>query len=153
MPTPTGTVFTVTDLSGATYNIHGVLYGTCETAAGTAAKVVTISGITSLDEGLSIRVKFTYAQTYDGTPTLNVNNLGAKNIKRVGSINAKQYEWREGEIIDFVYDGLSWIIVKVGIQESIEQASIVQMVYTSSTQHLDITFDPVTSTNSNVAEG
>lgn len=80
-------------------------YGECSTAAGTAEKEVTIDGITELQNGLQIKVKFTTNQTYNGAPTLNVNGLGAKNIKRLGSTNAARYEWLAGEIIDFVYDG------------------------------------------------
>lgn len=114
MATPTGTVFTVTDLNGATYNIHGVLYGYCTTSATTAAKVVSIPGITSITDGLSIRVRFQNAQTYNGAPTLNVNSLGAKTIKRFGSTNAKMGEWIAGEVVDFVYNGSYWLIVNGG---------------------------------------
>lgn len=51
-------------------------YGTCSTAAATAAKTVTLSYFT-LVAGKQIRVKFTYANTAS-TPTLNVNSTGAK---------------------------------------------------------------------------
>lgn len=115
MATPTGTVFTVTDLSGATYNLHGVLYGECTTAAATQAKVVSIPGITSLIEGLSIRVRFQYAQTYNGAPTLNVNSLGAKTIRRSSATNAARYEWVANEILDLVYDGTYWVLVDGGL--------------------------------------
>lgn len=115
MPTPTETIRTITAINGVTYNIHGVLYGECSTAAATAAKVVTISGITELVEGLSIRVKFTNAQTYNGAPTLNLNSLGAKNIRRNGTTNAARYEWLAGEALDFVYDGVAWLMIDGGI--------------------------------------
>ena len=115
MATPTGTVFTVTDLSGATYNLHGVLYGECTTAAATQAKVVSIPGITSLTKGLSIRVRFQYAQTYNGAPTLNVNSLGAKTIRRSSAASAARYEWSANEILDLVYDGTYWVLVDGGL--------------------------------------
>lgn len=94
---------------------RGLPYGVCDTAAATAAKTVTISGITELAAGLSIRVKFTNAQTYNGAPTLNVNSLGAKNIMRNGTTKAARYEWLGGEVVDFVYDGTEWIIADGGI--------------------------------------
>lgn len=90
-------------------------YGVCDTAAATAAKVVTVAGITELHEGLAIRVKFTNAQTHNGAPTLNVNSLGAKNIRRNGTTNAARYEWLAGEVVDLVYDGTAWLIADGGV--------------------------------------
>ena len=87
-------------------------YGVCSTAAATQAKVVSITGITALVSGLSIKVKFTNAQTYNGTPTLNLNSLGAKSIMRNGTTGAARYQWQAGEVLDLVYDGTNWIISK-----------------------------------------
>lgn len=112
--------FTALDASGAlivgTANLGGetVWYGVCPTAAATQAKSAAISGITELYSGLSVRINFTYAQTYNGTPTLNINSLGAKTIKRNANKNAARYEWAAGEVLDLVYDGSSWIIVNGG---------------------------------------
>lgn len=105
----------ITDLSGNTHPLQGILYGECTTAAATAAKVVSIPGITSIAEGLSIRVRFQYAQTYNGAPTLNVNGLGAKTIRRSSAANAARYEWVANEILDLVYDGTYWVIVDGGL--------------------------------------
>lgn len=91
--------------------IRQTWYGTCGTTASTQAKTVSITGITALTAGLAISVKFTYAQTYNGQPTLNVSSLGAKNIVRMGTTAAARYEWQAGEVIDFVYDGTSWVMV------------------------------------------
>ncbi len=85
-------------------------YGVCSTSASTQAKTVSITGITALTEGLEIRVKMTNAQTYNGTPTLNVNSLGAKTIKQHGSTDAVRYQWQAGEVISFTYDGTYWVI-------------------------------------------
>lgn len=52
-------------------------YGTCSTAKGTAAKVVDCSNYV-LATGAVIYVKFTNANEYNGTATLNVNSTGAK---------------------------------------------------------------------------
>ena len=93
-----------------------IFYGTCATAAATAAKVVVCEDFTSADlvEGTVIIVKFTNAQTYNGAPTLNVNSTGAKNIKRVGTTNAARYEWLAGEVLQFVYDGSYWMLTDGG---------------------------------------
>lgn len=114
--------YTALDASGAlitgtakTGGGNTVYYGECATGAGTAAKTVTIDGITELTEGLSIRVKFTNAQTYNGAPTLNLNSLGAKNICRNGTTNAARYEWLAGEVLDLVYDGDAWLMVNGGV--------------------------------------
>ena len=92
---------------------NGVPYGVCSTAAATQEKAVTISGISELADGQQIRVKFTNAQNYSGTPTLNVNSLGAKSIQRCIGTDATQGEWLAGEYIDLVYDGTNtkWVIV------------------------------------------
>lgn len=94
---------------------ESVHYGECSTAAATAAKTVTVNGVTALTAGVSVRIKFTNAQTYNGAPTLNVNGLGAKNIRRNGTTNAARYEWLAGEVLDLVYDGAAWQIVDGGI--------------------------------------
>ena len=55
-------------------------YGTCSTAANTAAKAVVMSDFSELFTGASIIVKFSYANTAS-SPTLNVNSKGAKTIR------------------------------------------------------------------------
>ena len=52
-------------------------YGYCETAAGTAAKTVTVPNVTELTTGLAIIVRFKNSNSAS-SPTLNVNGLGAK---------------------------------------------------------------------------
>ena len=66
-----------------------VNYGTCSTAAATAAKVVSCSNF-ALITGAEITVKFTTANTA-ANPTLNVNNTGAKAIYYRGSAISKSY--------------------------------------------------------------
>ena len=65
------------------------IYYTCDTAAATAAKVITTDSTnkwTSADlfEGLTIFVKFKYANTV-ASPTLNIDSIGAKPIYRYGT--------------------------------------------------------------------
>jgi len=67
-----------------------------------------------LEEGNTIFVKFTNAQTYNGTATLNVNLTGAKNITRVGTTTTTRYWWTAGEIVGFVYDGTNYVMIDKG---------------------------------------
>ena len=123
-----GTTLTITSASGtSSANLKGekgdkgddgkdakVYYGTCTTAASTQAKVVTCSDFV-LETGAVITVKFTNAQTYNGTATLNVNGTGAKNIARVGTTTTTRYYWSAGEVVDFVYDGTNYVMEGKGV--------------------------------------
>ena len=89
-------------------------YGTCSTAAGTAAKVVSCDcdGF-SLTTSATILVKFTYANTV-ASPTLNVNNTGAKSIYYRGAALASSlYYWGAGDIVEFYYNGTQWDLLNV----------------------------------------
>lgn len=97
-------------IAGKAPSTAGVYYGKCATAAATQAKTVTVNGTIALEVGVMILVWFQYAQTYNGTPTLNVNGLGAKNIGRVSGANAARYEWSANEVLLMVYDGTRWVI-------------------------------------------
>ena len=84
-------------------------YGTCSTAADTAAKVVTLSSYT-LTVGGIVSVKFTYA--VPASATMNINSKGAKNIFyrgaaiTAGIINA-------GDIATFIYDGTQYHLISI----------------------------------------
>lgn len=89
-------------------------YGYCTTAAGTVAKTVTVSpAVTELTTGLTITVKFQYANT-GSNPTLNVNGLGAKAIKRYGTTAAgtsAAANWNANSVVMLTYDGTYWMLV------------------------------------------
>ena len=90
-----------------------VAYGTCTTAAATAAKVVTISGNTNwkLVAGSVIFIKFTYTNTASN-PTFNVNGTGAKSVWyntakiTTGSLGYAGYANRTAM---YVYDGTQFV--------------------------------------------
>lgn len=86
-------------------------YGVCSTAADTAAKTVTVDNF-SLETGAVIVVKFTNANSI-ASPTLNVNDTGAKSIVRYGttvvSTGTTTTGWTAGAVQLFVYDGTSWV--------------------------------------------
>lgn len=105
-----GSTSTVTD-SNSTYSnaTLGQGYGTCATAAETAAKVVTLSSY-SLTTGGVVSVKFTYA--VPANATMNINSKGAKNIYYRGAkITAGIIE--AGDIATFIYDGTQYHLLTV----------------------------------------
>ena len=97
----------------------GISYGTCTTAAATAAKVVTLSDASGweLKQGASVAVKFSNTNTFSATAqdpvTLNVNNTGAKNIYYGGSANPTGTNTtafgRANYVNTYVYDGTYWV--------------------------------------------
>lgn len=110
-------ISSITLPSGNTYSFKdtiarkGLLYGVCSTAAGTAAKTVTIDGITALEAGLIVAIKFSNANTV-ASPTLNVNSLGAKSIYQYGTTKAAGTAattgWQAGHVVILIYDGTGW---------------------------------------------
>lgn len=118
------------------------MYATSSTAAGTAAKVATItpalpSGATwELGTGTIITVKFTNANTA-ASPTLNVNSKGAKAIKTYanGNLTEDEYKWKAGSTFTFIYNGTNWLMqdssasvrmnsAETGITQNAEQIAL-----------------------------
>lgn len=98
------------NVNSADYSLRP--YGTCDTAAGTAAKVVTCADF-KLATGATILVKFTNANSV-GSPTLNVNSTGAKNIYyRGAALTSSLYYWGAKDIVEFYYDGTQWNLLDV----------------------------------------
>lgn len=89
-------------------------YGTCSSISTVVNKVVTCSGFT-LYNGATISVKFTYKNAA-ASPTLNVNNTGAKPIRVYNdSIAADSaYNWSNQSTVVFVYDGSYWQMADSG---------------------------------------
>ena len=92
-----------------------IAYGTCSTAAATAAKVVSISGNTkwALTAGSIIAVKFTNTNTASN-PTLNVNGTGAKSIvydsTAIASSNLS-FAGYANRCILYLYDGTNYVFI------------------------------------------
>lgn len=80
-------------------------YGSCSTAAGTAAKVVTVDNF-SLETSARVAVKFTVTNTA-GSPTLNVNSTGAKAIYYNGAAITAGYI-KANKVYEFIYNGTQW---------------------------------------------
>lgn len=82
-----------------------MLYATCDTAAGTVAKVASLAaGTLSLKAGATVVVKFTYANTAS-SPTLNIAGTGTKAMYIQG---VRDVYWTDGATVAFTYDGANW---------------------------------------------
>lgn len=87
-----------------------MLYGVCSTPATMAAKVATVEGF-SLYSGVTVSIKFTYKNA-EASPTLDINNTGAKPINTNGTPYAY---WLDGASVNFVYDGSKWNVCSIPV--------------------------------------
>lgn len=115
------------------------MYATSTTAAGTAAKVATItptlpsSATWELGTGTMVTVKFMNANT-TASPTLNVNSKGAKGIRVLNSsgtvttLSADEYKWAAGSTFTFTYNGTYWLMQdsSVSVRMNSNETSISQ---------------------------
>lgn len=88
-----------------------VAYGTCATAAATAAKVITVSGGWELTAGAIISVKFTYTNTASN-PTFNVNSTGAKSVwynTALITTGSLSYAGYANRVAQYMYDGTQYV--------------------------------------------
>lgn len=83
-------------------------YGTCGTAASTAAKTVDVDNF-SLETGARVLVKFTVTNTASSL-TLNVKGTGAKAIMYKGSA-IESGVLKANCVYEFVYDGTDWELI------------------------------------------
>jgi len=84
--------------------------GTCDTANGTGAKAVAMSGF-ALYDGARILVRFENAQTSAIALTLDVNSTGAKTVYANGAATSTSngLKWRAYATLEFVYYTNKWI--------------------------------------------
>lgn len=94
-------------------------FGTCTTAAATAAKVVTLTDSNwVLRVGAIIGVKFSYTNTASN-PTLNVNGSGAKSIFRGNAVQTSgNAAGTANYIYYYQYDGTNWNFISWGIDNN-----------------------------------
>lgn len=130
--------------------MFGVLsgYGTCSTAAATAAKVVSIADTNwRLVTGCIIGVKFTNSNSASSV-TLNVNSTGAKNIwynnaKYTGtSTSICGYQNR---VIYYMYDGTYWVWLNMGSLDGNNYAYVRQYQTDSTNEEYPLLFRYETS--------
>jgi hypothetical protein len=90
-------------------NINHSFYGI---ASGTNSYTVTISDITSLVDGINVRIKFTNANT--GACTLTINSLGAKGIKKSDGTDLASGDILAGQIVNLSYNGSVFQLISGG---------------------------------------
>lgn len=91
------------------------VYATCDTAAATAAKVITVLGDSrwELKPGATITVKFTNTNTAQN-PTFNVNGTGAKSVwYNTALITTSNLGWAgvANRPLIYMYDGTQYVYV------------------------------------------
>ena len=124
----------------------GAVYCTCTAASNEAAKVATVvRGKFKLEIGVAVDVKFTNTNI-TSSPTLNVNNTGAKYIKMYGTASVPNYIWQAGAMVHFVYDGTNWIM------ENTAQASTVYYGVTKLSTSVSSTLTSMAATPSAVKQ-
>lgn len=105
-------------------------FGTCSTAAATAAKVVALTGF-KLVTGAEVTVKFTVTNTASN-PTLNVNGTGAKAIRyNNAAISASSLQ--ANKVFRFAFDGTYWQFV--GYIDSNTDTKVTQTVTTTNDEY------------------
>lgn len=114
-------------------------FALCDTAAATAAKVATVedSLTFSLVKGAMVFVKFTNANGV-ASPTLNVNNTGAKNIYRYGTTapsTSAATSWQAGSVVCFIYDGSYWQMVGWLNDNTNTDTKVTETVATDSAEY------------------
>lgn len=126
----------ITIPSGDSYNFKDATargglprYGTCSTAAATAAKVITLTDTSfQLVTGVIICVKFTTTNTANN-PTFNVNNTGAKSVwynTALITTSNNGYAGTANRPMLYMYDGTQWVFIG--------QAYDANTTYTNMTQ-------------------
>jgi hypothetical protein len=93
---------------GSNQYVFTLPYGVCETAAGTAAKTVTVENF-ALETGVRVLIKFVNTNTA-ASATLSVNNSDAAPIYYRGAAISKGYLAAK-RVYEFVYDGTNWELI------------------------------------------
>jgi hypothetical protein len=108
-----------------------VFYGTCDTAAATADKVVTCASYDALTAGDIIVVKFDNTNDYStslANLTLKVNTTDKKNIRKlynyaIVGLNDKR-ELNKDTLGIFMYSGTYWILINSDVNSTYYNTSV-----------------------------
>lgn len=118
--------------SGVTSPVASTLYGICNTAAATAAKVVALPDYDELVVGTTVHVKFTNGNTA-ANPTLQVGSSVppggvVPSIYQYGTTapgTTSATSWAANSVVSFTYDGTAWRMNDAG-------ANAAMIAYTDS---------------------
>lgn len=109
-------------------------YGTCSTAAGTAAKAATINEIV-VCKGTVVKLNMTYENT-STSATMNLTSTGAKNLyygtTTTRPTTANGYGWGAASTATFVFDGQYWRVGDTSVLSRLIQAESTISSHTTS---------------------
>lgn len=130
-------------------------YGTCDTAADTAEKAVTISDTAGweLKAGTIVGVKFTNTNSASNV-TLNVNSSGAKSIwynNAAYTGNSSSICGYAGRVTYYMYDGTQWVWLNMGTLDGNTDTKVKQTV-TKTASDYEVLFS-YTADNTTRTEG
>lgn len=103
-----------------TPNSLGFGYGTCDTAAGTAAKVASVTGYSLVNGGI-VAIKFSNDVT-SASSTLNINNKGAKAIFFKNVALATNII-RAGDLVTFMYHDGYYHVLAIDRAQTVADAT------------------------------
>ena len=119
----TANITVPTKVSELTSDAGGNMFvGTCNTAAGMAAKTVTVSSDQNfaLKAGVIVAVKFTNSNTASNC-TLEVNSTSAKTIYYNGAVYTGSSTWVCGganQYVYYIYDGTYWVWLGMSLESN-----------------------------------
>lgn len=113
--TPTAT-FSANQETNASVGIETICYGECNTAGSTATKTITPPPVSYFQAGAKVSIKFANANTA-AAPTLDITaeDTPIRIADEYGNLPASGEAvnlWLSGEIVDFIYDGTYWRIMR-----------------------------------------
>lgn len=158
-----GQVITKVSANSGTHLISTSFYGTCTTAAGTAAKAVIINDTNITDaitlvNGMTLAVKFVNSNSV-ANPTITVYNnsgtaaaptqgsttlIAAKSIYQVNTnldaagtaaSTSAATSWKAGATVIFVYDGQGWVEASSTYNQDNNTTALTSMSGTLAVNH------------------
>ncbi len=100
--------------------------------SGTNTYITSIPGIAIIIEGMSVKIKFTNANT--GASTLNINDLGAVSIRKGNSTALSSGNIKAGQIVHLVYTGTVFQLLGEGGEYGTATSAEVMSGYTIGTE-------------------
>lgn len=111
-------------------------YGTCDTAASTGTKVVTLTDNNfTVSTGSIVAVKFTNANSVASTSLqLKIGDLTAQ-IKYLNSTFPSNQHWTAGSVVEFIYDGTAWQVLG-NIKDNVgSDTKVIQTITTTNSTY------------------
>lgn len=140
--------------NAATFNsaidLFAMWYGTCVSAAAAATKIVSCTGF-KLVTGATISVEFGSLNSHTGETYMDVNDTGAKRIRRDANSDA-DVVWGAGEVVTFAYDGGDWIMTRPNNAKLVWSNPAGHTSQTSTMGEADITTDSMSGYNAVLVE-